>query len=188
MKRGALFIGLAALAAAASVVRPAAAQGLPPPRTVEFNLRQSPQDPLSPVVGVVTAHITPTDRVENQVAWQISEVEVRVVGSDGQTQAVWKDTAPAAGKEAWWVAHADAAAPQPEEFVETPLLVGTADATEGTTAALDYEFASTLSASTLYDGRVADASYNLALETAPEEPIAGGDGEPVETSGDGQPS
>lgn len=156
-------------------------------RDVAFKLRVTSPDASTSVAGVLTARMTAVGYEGNRIAWNVTRIEVRLPGSQGQTDRVWVDAQPqATASGAWWVSHVDPLNPTSEEFGDTPLLAGVAAATEEGGSGLEYRFEAT-TPEVQPEGaetKVTSASYSLSLVEVPEEPIAEGEEEPTEMGGE----
>jgi len=180
------WVSLASVLAAGLVAGHRAEAQEPLSRDVVFKLRVTPSDATSAVAGVLTARMTAVGYEGNRIAWNVTRIEVRLPGSQGQTDRVWVDAQPqATALGAWWVTHEDPANPVSEEFGDTPLLAGVAAATEEGWSGLEYRFEAT-TPEVQPEGaetKLTSASYSLSLVAVPEEPIVEGEEEPTEVGG-----
>ena len=158
---------------------------LPDDRISEYYIRETPTDPDSDVLYIVTLELTAVDQNGDEIAWEITEVTLTEPGEGGDT--VWVDDAPAPDTPDgyWWLEHADPEHPQDAEFDWPPLLQGTGTAVDPSDDDMEYDFAGDYCDSQcqqLFNGEVGALKYSLTLANE-EDPEVEGDDEPVEIEG-----
>jgi len=145
------------------------ALGLPADRVVHYAIRVDPTNPNSRVQYVLSATLSARERYGDWIGWEVENftiTEKAVLGKD----TVWGVDFPFVDTSdgLWWVRHADPANPVRSEFVEPAGVIDTAvpndpaipnlyfrvvgvpyappagGAPFGVTAALDFEFSTTL--------------------------------------------
>lgn len=182
-------LSLASVLSIGLIAGPRAEADEPLSREVVFKLRVATADATSPEGGFLTARMTAVGYAGNRIAWHVTWIEVRLPGSEGQTDRVWVDTQPqATASEAWWVTHEDPLNPVSDEFADTPVLAGVAAATEEGGSELAYRFEAT-APEVQPEGaetKLTSASYSLSLVAVPEEPIAEEEEEPTEVGSGSQ--
>lgn len=146
---------------------------LPSPMTPTFFIREVPTDPESDIVFTITVKIQAVDIDQDWVAWDVTDIAVREIGSNGATINEWTDAAPTVETTSglWWVEHVDPQAPQIWEFNTPPLIYGTASAQGGTPTDLDYVLeGNTCDAACqqMYNGSVGALDFELDLVGEPD--------------------
>ncbi len=106
---------------------------------------------------------------------------VRTNGED--PDSVWTDNNPEFNdiENLWWITHGNPSNPAARDFDNFPFTTKTAAVVSNAEDDLDYELETTGSASGLFNGSVANATFSL---NDGEEPVEG-EAEPVETSNPG---
>lgn len=157
---------------------------LPPDQTIEYLIRETPEDPNSPVVFAVTLALEASDSDGNSVGWDITEAEFVEFDEYGDPARTWveDDTNVPTTDGLWWIEHADPADPQPSEFAKPPLLEGTAAAEDPAENDLDYALEGVTytpppEGQPYQDTAAIDHEFILVSEI---EPIKEGEDEPVE--------
>lgn len=153
---------------------------LPADQTIRWNFRQDAENPNSPVEMYAVVTLTASEIDGTSVGWTVASVEF--FKGEGENLKSWIEIAPPLDTPdgLWWAAHADPLNPDLGELLDTPLLYGRAYADDPGEADLLYEMESvTPDAGGPYE-RTAGVSYLLAAADT-NEPVKGGEEEPVET-------
>ena len=166
----------------------AAQAELPNDRVAEYYIRETPSDPESNVVLIVTLELAAVDQVGDEIAWEITEITLTKPSLGNEPATVWADDAPAPDTPDgyWLVEHPDPARPQAKEFDWPPLLEGTAHAEDSADDDMEYELNGDYcdpSCQQLFGGDVGTLDYVFTLATK-EDPEEEGEDEPVEITGD----
>ncbi len=111
---------------------------LPDKVVVTYVIYDDP-DATTPVVEMeVDLWLDPQSRSGDDVTWEVDRVLVRdMTGST--VEDAWKDTSPTVTGTTWTVTHADADNIDNDDFVDPPVITGTASPEAGTTGDLDYD-------------------------------------------------
>ena len=158
---------------------------LPDDRIAEYYVRETPTDPESDIIFIVTLELTAVDQDGDEIAWKITELTLTEPGQGHEEDTVWVDDA-LEPEAYWWVEHLDPGDPKKAEFDWPPLLQGTADAVDPSDDDLEYDFGGDYCDSQcqqLFNGKVGALDYSFTL-VGEEGPEAEGDDEPVEIEGD----
>ncbi len=177
-----VLIGLALLGLTSGTAR----ADLPADRISEYSIRETPADPESDVIFVVTLELTAVDQDGDEIAWEIGKMTLTKPAPGGDT--IWVEDAPAPDTPDgyWWIEHADPADPQDIEFDWPPSLLGTVTAADPADDDLEYDFGGghcDSECQELFGGQVGAATYIIILlpELLPE---AEGDDEAVQITGE----
>ena len=155
---------------------------LPDDRIAEYYIRETPTDPDSDVLYIVTLELTAVDQDGDEIAWEITEVTLTKPGEGGGEDTVWVDDAPDLDTPDgyWWVEHADPEHPQDAEFDWPPLLQGTGTVVDPGGDDMEYDFTGDYCDSQcqqLFNGEVGALKYTLKLVNEEEPEVD--DDEPV---------
>jgi hypothetical protein len=123
-----------------SLVSLAAAEGsLPPDQFVRYRIHQNPGDANSAVVFDIIMGLSAIGRDGENIGWDIESLEFRQPVGGGEP-TVWVDAAPPMNTSdgLWWVQHQNADAPEISEFLEPPLLIGSAVPVDPANGNLEY--------------------------------------------------
>jgi hypothetical protein len=149
-----------------SLVSLAAAQSsLPPDQSIRYRVHANPADANSAVVFDIILDLSARQREGENVGWGIESLEFQqpVVGNDPR---VWVATLPPVqtADGLWWVQHQSADDPQIGEFLQPPLLVGTAVPVDPANSNFDYaiEGSTNLTSELSVDTAVLTYSFNAA--------------------------
>ena len=177
-------IGLAVLSLAAGAAR----ADLPANRFMEYYIRETPENPQSDVILIVSLELWAIDQDGDEVAWKVESVTLTKPASGGGDDTVWVDASPApdTADGYWWIEHDDPSHPLNTEFASPPAFEDTAIAVDPEDPDLAYEFGGDYCDSQcqqLFNGQVGAADYFFIL-SGEEEPEGEGDDEPVEVDGE----
>jgi hypothetical protein len=151
-----------------AVTGPAAQATLPEDQVVQYVMREVPDDPESPVVFGVELWLKAVSIEGNTVTWEVSEVWMVEVNSNGEAVNAWSESTPWVDTPSglWLIEHAEPEAPELAEFDAVPLIAGTAQAVETQDPDLDYRFEGETcdeSCRQLFEGNVTALDYEFAL-------------------------
>lgn len=179
-------IGTVALA----LIPVAAAIAVPNEQTVSFQFYDTPTDPNSDVVFAVELTLVPDMIIESEfgpngwVGWELTNA--KFIEPDAGGDIEWNEAYPYVDTAdgLWWVAHADMGNILIAEFVEPPLVSGTADPVDVNEDDLDYNFEGgiyTPPASPREPPHPVTGALTYSFQRAAEPPpIEDGNDEPVE--------
>ena len=178
-----VLIGLAVLSLAAGTAR----ADLPADRVMEYYIRETPENPQSDVILVVSLELYAVDQDGDEVAWKVESMTLTKPASGGGHEMVWVVASPEpdTADGYWWIEHDDPANPVDTEFNWPPAFDGTATATSQGDPDMVYEFGGDYCDSQcqqLFNGQVGAADYFFIL-SGEEEPEGEGEDEPVELEG-----
>jgi hypothetical protein len=171
-----MMVGLVGVGA----VLPGAAYGqLPPGRAVVYELHEVPSDPQSAVVFTITFALTALEQDGNWIGWEITSASFQQPGTGRR----WTQSLPfvATTDGLWWVEHADPTAPDTGEFVDAPLLYGTAWNENGAGPDLNFDLAGHAAAGAGPYTNTAMLDYSFSTTALVEEdPPPSGDDDPTD--------
>lgn len=155
------------------------------PDVVQYNVRDDPNDPSSPVVWTVELDVRAQEADGNSVGWLIDSVRVSEIDQQGEPVSLWVDASPEVDSPdgLWWIEHSDAGNPELVQFAMPPLLTGTATVQLGGQDDLDYTLEGVpytpVPGSPLSELLVTGLDYVFTL-VGESVPLDEGDDEPVE--------
>ena len=164
----------------------AAANAVPNEQTISFEIYETPTDPDSDVVFAVELSLEFDNYFEfgegpnGSVGWEITNAKFILPDSGGDI--VWNEAYPDVA--IWWVSHADVHNPAIAEFVEPPLVSGTATPVDQNEDDLDYDFEGEVYSPPAPPGEpphevTGSLTYTFQRALEPE-PIEEADDEPVD--------
>ena len=166
------------------VPHPAAAEA-PDDVTVEYYIREIPQNAGSAIVFTVRLDLTAIDSDGDWVGWAISRAVFTEVGTPPSSDRTWEDTSAAFSTldGLWWVDHEDMFTPRLSELLIPPLLSGTATADDNSYEDLDYKLEGNSPGAR--QGPYAPTAFldYLFAEKGKQDPIEEEEDEPVEPEG-----
>ena len=132
-------IMLVALAACAANA-PSALASLPPDQTIQYIIREAPEDPESDPVFLVELTVVAANTNGLSVGWEAVDVVLMELDSNGVATSEWIDTLPEfdVSNGVWWVEHGNPESPELKDFARPPAMAGTADAESPAEEDLDY--------------------------------------------------
>lgn len=113
-----------------------------PGQVLQFNLRETPGDPTSPIDFTVTMGLMKDTVDGNDIGWRVNVVTIREVDDEGNVLTTWSQNQPFVDTVdgLWWIEHADPDDPQNSEFLIPPLISGTAPSPNPNVVSLEFEF------------------------------------------------
>jgi hypothetical protein len=155
-------------------------------QSISYKIHETPEDPNSAVVFVVTLTVDEADRDGDKVGWEVLEAYIEQAGTPA---SAWVKNAPLVWTTdgLWWITHADPDNPVVEEFASPPAITGTAEVHSQGTESLVFQLEGTV-----YDQQLKGTPYavNGALDYVfalanTTEPLKEGGGEIVDVSDGG---
>jgi hypothetical protein len=107
-------------------------------QSISYKIHETPEDPNSAVVFVVTLTVDEAVRDGDKVGWEVLEAHIEQPGTPAD---VWVKSAPLVWTTdgLWWITHADPDHPLLDEFASPPAITGTAQAQGQGTENLNFE-------------------------------------------------
>lgn len=114
---------------------------LTPDQTVQFNLRETPGNPLSNITHRVILGLFEDGRDGDNVGWEVAIATIHELDGNGDVAYRWSKGYPTVdtGDGLWWIEHADPDNPVMEEFVLPPRIYDTAGALDPGVSDLDFD-------------------------------------------------
>jgi len=148
---------------------------------VKYWTHSDPSDATSPVEFEIKLTLKNVDSDGDEIGWGITNIRIQEYDANAVLLQTWSQDNPSVPTPdgLWWVSHADPKAPERDEFLLPPHLVGTAAAQNPADADLEYDLEGVaLNPPPLYDV-TAGLDYEL-IEEGEVEPIGNGSDEPIE--------
>ncbi|MCH9003152.1 MAG: hypothetical protein IIC02_11310 [Planctomycetes bacterium] len=119
------------------------AQALTPDFVVQYNLRETPGDPLSDVTHRVIIGLFEDSRNGDNVGWEAAILTIHELDEIGNVAYRWSKGYPTVDTTdgLWWIEHADPDNPVMKEFMLPPRIYGTALALDPGVSDLDFDIA-----------------------------------------------
>ena len=114
---------------------------IPPDVTVQYNLRETPGDPLSDVTHHLILGLFEDSRDGDNVGWEVAILTIHELDENGDVIYRWSKGYPTVDTTdgLWWIEHADPDNPVMEEFVLPPRIYDCALALDPGVSNLDFD-------------------------------------------------
>ena len=163
---------------------------LTPDFTVQFNLRETPGDPLSDITHRVIMGLFEDSRSGDNVGWEARILTIHELDENGDVAYRWSKGWPTVDTTdgLWWIEHADPNNPVMEEFVLPPRIYDTALALDQGVSDLDFDIEGNSytepPGGPPFDTTGSLDSFLQLAETPPPQPKKDENDEPVEMPDD----
>jgi len=156
-------------------------------RVVQFDIRVSPGDTGSDVNYSVLLDLNKQDTMNQYVGWEVLRIEFQKLDENGDVVTAWVEDFPVIDSPdgLWWTIHGNPGHPVRGEFVQMPLLLGTAVSCDSSMPLLQYDISSEEYVPPVGQVKPFEATaaltYYLAIGDDPEgDPDSDGDDDPVD--------
>lgn len=125
-----------------SALYPDVSHALTPDFTMQFNLRETPGDPMSDITHTITLGLMKDTVNGDDIGWEVAILTIRELDENGDVVDRWSMADPFVDTtdNLWWITHADPDNPVNSEFALPPRIHDTAPSPDAGVSDLDFDF------------------------------------------------